>query len=165
VAIDKERLKLAVDALRSGEYRQAMNTLVAVDDDGSRRFCCLGVMCDIALKNGIEGLEEYDRIHYLGYREVAEPGYREVAEPGYREVAEPGYREVAEPGYREVVEPWTEYSVLPKPVRDWYGFDGTVPVVMVGEYDHELTYLNDDKGWDFNQIADAIETTYLTGEA
>jgi hypothetical protein len=28
----------------------------------------------------------------------------------------------------------------------------------------EVTYLNDNRGWDFGQIADAIEATYLTGE-
>jgi hypothetical protein len=135
VTINKERLKLAVDALRSGEYRQAMNTLVAVDDNGDRSFCCLGVMCDVALKNGIEGVEEFDRTYDVGYRNIGEGA-----------------------------DFWIEYSVLPKLVRDWYGFDRTLPMVMVDEDDHELTYLNDDRGWDFERIADAIEATYLTGE-
>lgn len=135
MTINKDRLRLGLEALRSGEYRQARSTLVAVDDNGDRRFCCLGVMCDVALKNGIENLEECDRVYDVGYRDVREGG-----------------------------EAWAEYSVLPKLVREWYGFDRTVPMVMVDEDYRELTYLNDAQGWDFEKIADAIEATYLTEE-
>lgn len=37
-----------VEALRSGEYRQGSGSLQA---DG--KFCCLGVACDVAIKNGV----------------------------------------------------------------------------------------------------------------
>lgn len=41
--INKERIKLLVDALRSGEYTQVRNVL---KKDGS--YCCLGVACEIS---------------------------------------------------------------------------------------------------------------------
>lgn len=41
-----------VKALRSGEYKQTTYRLI--DDDG---FCCLGVLCDIATKEGIITLD------------------------------------------------------------------------------------------------------------
>lgn len=36
-----------VEALRSGKYQQGTEYLLAVDEDGVQRFCCLGVLCDI----------------------------------------------------------------------------------------------------------------------
>lgn len=56
-----------VAALRSGEYKQTDGTLhrTAGDDEG---YCCLGVLCDIAVKAGvIRSLNE-------GSREVFETG-------------------------------------------------------------------------------------------
>src|SRR3954466_12240152 len=38
-----------VKALRSGEYRQ---TSMSLHDD--KGYCCLGVACDVLIKNGIE---------------------------------------------------------------------------------------------------------------
>lgn len=40
--------KLWTTALRSGDYNQGQLHLRAYD-----RFCCLGVLCDLAVKNGI----------------------------------------------------------------------------------------------------------------
>lgn len=52
-------------ALRSGEYGQCRGNL----SDG-KNFCCLGVLCDIAVKNGVDVLittEEWDNhIQYDG---------------------------------------------------------------------------------------------------
>lgn len=39
-----------LEALRSGEYKQGTGTL----RDGEDNFCCLGVLCDVAIKNGVE---------------------------------------------------------------------------------------------------------------
>jgi hypothetical protein len=41
-----------VAALRSGEYPQGKAGLSYPGDDGVRRFCCLGVLCDLAVKAG-----------------------------------------------------------------------------------------------------------------
>lgn len=41
-----------VAALESGEYEQAKNVLHRKTEDGDS-FCCLGVACDVAIKNGL----------------------------------------------------------------------------------------------------------------
>ena len=41
-----------VDALRSGNYKQAKNFLRSGD-----RFCCLGVLCEVAKDNGLPVLQ------------------------------------------------------------------------------------------------------------
>lgn len=45
--------RLWVTALRSGEYVKGKGTLHLKTDDGDR-WCCLGVLCDLAVKAGIE---------------------------------------------------------------------------------------------------------------
>lgn len=46
-------LDLWVKALRSGEYTQGHGTLRATDKDGKPRLCCLGVLCEVAIKEGV----------------------------------------------------------------------------------------------------------------
>lgn len=140
--IDKERLKLGLDALRSGEYRQCTGTLLHVDDDGNKSYCCLGVLTDVAIKNGLEGVQEvFDTPGGEGFK---------VSNDQRRS------------GEADFV-----YAFLPHAVKDWYGFESIGPSVTVDNdvENDELTHLNDDLRWDFNQIADAIEATYITGEA
>ena len=56
-----------VDALRSGEYAQGQERLRVNDE-----FCCLGVLCDLAAKDGVVRVEdeivdgEERRIYYYG---------------------------------------------------------------------------------------------------
>lgn len=45
--------KLWVDALLSGEYQQGQGYLRQREDNEEPRFCCLGVLCDLAIKNGV----------------------------------------------------------------------------------------------------------------
>lgn len=40
-----------VKALRSGDYKQGQNVLRNKNDE----FCCLGVLCDLAVKEGVIG--------------------------------------------------------------------------------------------------------------
>lgn len=59
-----------VRRLRSGDYRQGtgeLRTTTDVDDDV--RYCCLGVLCEVARDRGIVS---YDRTT-LGYRSTADP--------------------------------------------------------------------------------------------
>jgi hypothetical protein len=49
---DKERVRLLVDALRSGDYRQGRGFLKQTVD-GAVLHCCLGVACEIAMANGV----------------------------------------------------------------------------------------------------------------
>jgi hypothetical protein len=39
-------------ALRSGEYRQGFEALHSATEDGDK-FCCLGVLCDLAMREGV----------------------------------------------------------------------------------------------------------------
>lgn len=44
--------KLWIDALLSGEYKQGQGYLHQIEDD-MPKFCCLGVLTDLAIKNGV----------------------------------------------------------------------------------------------------------------
>ena len=46
---NKQRIRKWVDALRSGEYRQGYHQL-----RNNEGFCCLGVACDVAIRNGLD---------------------------------------------------------------------------------------------------------------
>lgn len=43
-----------VRALRSGKYKQGKKTLATVDG----KFCCLGVACELAIKDGVDIIKE-----------------------------------------------------------------------------------------------------------
>ena len=47
----KEIAKKWVAALRSGEYKQTRETLAC---DARTKHCCLGVLCELAIKDGVE---------------------------------------------------------------------------------------------------------------
>ncbi len=42
-----------LEALRSGNYKQGQNYLHKANEGEEPKFCCLGVLCDIASKQGI----------------------------------------------------------------------------------------------------------------
>lgn len=42
-----------VAALRSGEYVQGRYCLKEVSESGEAKYCCLGVLCEVALKEGV----------------------------------------------------------------------------------------------------------------
>lgn len=58
--MNPEIKKLWVDALRSGEYEQARGTLCIVYGEKSS-YCCLGVLCELAFKEGV--------VKHVAYRE------------------------------------------------------------------------------------------------
>ena len=41
------------DALESGEYEQGRLTLERTLEDGSAKYCCLGVLCELAIADGV----------------------------------------------------------------------------------------------------------------
>jgi hypothetical protein len=47
--MNKEVAKKWVKALRSGEYKQGINVL----NRDNKEFCCLGVLCELAAKEGV----------------------------------------------------------------------------------------------------------------
>lgn len=46
--------------LRSGEYEQGQALLCRVHHDGSKRYCCWGVLCDMAVEDGVITAELVD---------------------------------------------------------------------------------------------------------
>lgn len=45
-------MNMWVKALRSGDYLQGKGRLVTIKENGDERFCCLGVLCNLATENG-----------------------------------------------------------------------------------------------------------------
>ena len=70
-----------VAALRSGGYKQGMGAL----NDGQGNFCCLGVLCDLAIKEGIQMEVTLDAsgvtdvLHYDGYSGTLPPAVQHWA--------------------------------------------------------------------------------------
>lgn len=68
----KEQKKIRrewIKALRSGKYKQTRGTLHSTKRNRDS-FCCLGVLCDLALKKGVlkptDIVVSYNEYHYLG---------------------------------------------------------------------------------------------------
>jgi hypothetical protein len=53
MAVNKDRVRLFVAALRSGEYEQGRGALQRALPFGEQRFCCLGVACEVAIREGV----------------------------------------------------------------------------------------------------------------
>lgn len=61
-----------LEALRSGEYEQGRSYLRSDDN----KFCCLGVLCEIAVQDGVideASLSKYGTYRYDGWYESALP--------------------------------------------------------------------------------------------
>lgn len=127
--VNKENMRAWIAALRSGEYRQGKYALAAREPDGTTRYCCLGVACEIS------GVVEPDNpadhlVHYNG-----------------------------------------NATTLPPKVQDWLGVDyGDVEVIGSSFwYDTQdlvkVSILNDNREFSFDQIADALERTYLRSQS
>jgi hypothetical protein len=117
--MNKNNIRLWVNALRSGEYEQTCTQLR--DNNG---FCCLGVATDVAIKHGVPLKWDEDlRIH------------RGVANHPYID--------------------------LPPEVVDWLDIGRSNPQLRTLDGPMKCTTANDDRGMTFDDIADAIESTYL----
>jgi hypothetical protein len=47
-----------LEALRSGRYQQGKNLLVRMNEDGSSEYCCMGVLCELAIDHGVRVVRE-----------------------------------------------------------------------------------------------------------
>lgn len=135
--VNVENVRKWVDALRSGNYEQTDGQLRKEDDEGVVGFCCLGVACDISELGTWDENDGFriDGVEYYDDEDGREP------DSGY----------------------------LPIEVADWLGVFGNNPVLKatVPLADSDLTEavasnLNDLYHLSFEQIADAIERTYLS---
>lgn len=126
---NKENIRKWVDALRSGEYTQDTGQLRS-----SHGFCCLGVACEVAIKNGVRLVYDDD---YQGYHQDSEI-------------------------YLDEVPDWhTEGSTLPFEVQEWLGFIGDDPYIDREEC-KTATTANDELNLSLVEIADYLEGTYLS---
>jgi hypothetical protein len=64
--MNKEVARLWIDALRSGEYKHTSGRLVRGTD--SLSYCCLGVLCELAVEKGVELTKTPYDDEGLGYR-------------------------------------------------------------------------------------------------
>lgn len=118
-----------VAALRSGEYQQGKHVLHNVDEN---TFCCLGVLCDLAVKAGILGAGSHE------YNNTADGDIEVYGAEGDRHSA--------------------GGVTLPEEVRAWTGLVDDNPEVFDDESDedHDLATLNDE-GATFEYLAELIE--------
>lgn len=56
---NKDRLRLWVEALESGEFEQTNGQLSRRGNDGVTRYCCLGVAEVVSMRNGGPGSDEH----------------------------------------------------------------------------------------------------------
>lgn len=135
--------KLWVKALRSGEYTQGLQQLV-----NNNRFCCLGVLCDLARKAGVVELK-------------AGQDHMDVPRLFY------GTPEEHSIPFKPNTEAGAKYEVLPKSVMEWAGLDVNNPDLNIqdddedwrnnGHYPIQIAELNDELGYGFNRLANLIE--------
>lgn len=135
MAVNKERVRLLVEALRSGEFEQGYATLRTQGDT----YCCIGVACEVARLNGI-GIE---------WKLEKRASCCDDCDPGHE-------------GERWF---FNEQSVaFGTAVRDWYGFIEADPILSDHDFTLTMIGANDTKGMNFEKIADLIEARYLTEE-
>lgn len=117
-------------ALRSGDYKQGQNYLHYTETyDGQKAdyYCCLGVLCDIAVKEGVVEVEEQsdDGVVRWAYDWSGTMPTSVVAKWAY--------------------------------ATDSLNVDRNAWLVPVSDRLCSLSELNDDRGFSFAQIADVIE--------
>lgn len=114
-----------INDLRSGNYNQTIGQLMEEDEDGTRAFCCLGVLTDQYLKANNKGWD--DNMENSNYKYRSE-------------------------------------GILPCEVKEWAGLYERDPTIIDDGYLQCLSTINDDRGWDFNQISDVIEKSNFEPE-
>jgi hypothetical protein len=129
------------DALRSGEYVQGRGQLgypvKNIDGTESGQFCCLGVLCEIAVKAGIVQRRAICDVSFL-----KDESYQYGSAHGDE-----------------------DDTVLPFAVQEWAGLSSSDPNVADAlalpgdDRTVALSFLNDARGLSFNEIADAIDAS------
>lgn len=132
---NKERIKLWIDALRSGDYKQTTGCLV--DGNG---YCCLGVGTEVAIKNGLP----YRRVGLVGYRPESDP----ESEPENTVLP-------------KAVADWYGVSENPDLLFPYPDYDPDYPEDGPEFYDPPASEVNDEWEFDFIRIAELLESKYL----
>ena len=145
--------QLWVNALRSGEYKQATGRLRK--NDG---YCCLGVLCDLHSKTTGEGHWEGEGEGDQAYSTTIEDDKSNII-PGVRMI-----KGIFVPSPLETISKTPVGAIvdvkppsvtcLPKFVEKWADFYG---YTHLGPEHLDLAYYNDERKLSFNEIADLIE--------
>ena len=118
-----------VAALRSGEYAQGTCCLMQNTSTGPM-FCCLGVLCDLAVKAGAEVTWECS--NFNGF----EIWYAAASTNCHDKHSE----------------------MLPACVQQWAGLNNVDPTVHLSQFARKpITQVNDRERYSFSRIADLIE--------
>jgi hypothetical protein len=157
--INPKRGRLWEQALLSGEYRQASEAFIEVDDQGLKH-CCLAVATDVAMKHGCEDVR-------WSKQDVPMPQIRWNAE---RDDHYENYDYTTDDNGTI----WIEYqdSDLPPPVSEWFGLvnEDVGTTNRSPKYDPLLDgeraiHRNDQKGESFGTIAKALAADLTRVEA
>lgn len=113
----KEKIKTRwIEALRSGEYKQARTKLKKIKSGGKESFCCLGVLCDLYAQ---------DNPKKIGWN-------KRIVDPDNK-------RNKIDAFSREV-----NYGGLPNFVRDWSGITWEHDsLIMNDEYQYNFKQIAD----------------------
>lgn len=115
-----------VNALRSGKYKQGKN-LLKLETNGQYNYCCLGVLCELAVENKI--IEESSIKHFL--------------------FPSPGGSHYFENGKSYLEDKVLEWSGISTNNGKFDTDKNGLPIT--------LAKLNDDEGYTFEEIANVIE--------
>lgn len=135
-----------VKALRSGEYQQGRGELITMTDEHTK-YCCLGVLCDLAMKEGIVNLQPATR--YTQYEQRIRNFF--------------GTEHEHNNGL-------AKFEILPPSVVHWAGLEDSNPAVysvrpefeddaeeQEDKYLVQMAELNDEYGYPFEILAKLIE--------
>jgi hypothetical protein len=136
-------------ALRSGEFKQTDGYLAIADNDGNpKAFCCLGVLCEIAVQDGVIGRKLSDdfNISYAGNGSDLPAAV----------VAWAGLEDLGTNARNPEVRSYHVHSDKTCGGTEEIGHQCDFADDSE-DYKYPLSALNDDHKWNFNQIADVIE--------
>ena len=131
-----------IDALRSGEYKQIRYFLRSTVG-----YSALGVACDISGQGEwvIDKSILYPYFDPIGFTSPSSNYEPEVSDLTY-------YK------YNYITKYGAEIDVLNYDVRKWLGLDSNRADIYV--YNLNMIYFNDKKYYDFDEIADIIESNW-----
>ena len=147
--INPDRLSLLTAALRSDRFQQGHGHLTINPGLPTEKNCCLGVACIVAMENGLQ----------LDYVDLDTRMYLD----------DEGHTCGTDGDDLTICGCYTNDTVLPRAVVDWYGFPDEDPDMIApmrdgdgGTYEarHSASSYNDDLGFDFAGIADAFDSNF-----
>lgn len=139
-----------VEALRSGEYVQGRNKLTGYDR-GIKKFCCLGVLCDLAVNDNVISVWNGDYSDFWTNDHGGPSRY-------VYGISEKNISSGFIPQVQEMIN-WLGLN------EDLDEFEGNIfieiPHTFRGQEEIPLSELNDTFELTFDQIADLIEWQYV----